>query len=50
MQDSAPLMAQHFAQVSHTLVGLIDQNQGIRICCSMGCGSTGTAVKFIHDI
>jgi ceramide glucosyltransferase len=49
MQDSAPLMAQHFAQVPDALIGLIDQNQGIRICCSMGCGNTGVAVKIIHE-
>src|ERR1700683_4673173 len=49
MQDSAPLMAQDFAQVPHALIGLIDQNQGIRICCSMACGGTRAAVKFIHD-
>src|SRR5580704_4817824 len=49
MQDSAPLVAQHFAQMPNALIRLIHQNQGIRICCSMACGNTRVAVKIIHD-
>ena len=49
MQDSAPLMAQHFAQVPHTPIGFIDQNQGIRIYCRMSRCSTRAALKIIHD-
>jgi len=49
MQDPAPLMAQHFAEVPHAPIGFIDQNQGIRIYCRMRCCSTRAALKIIHD-
>ena len=47
MQDAAALMAQHLAQVPHSVIGFVHQNEGIGIR-DQTCGSGAIVVKFIH--
>jgi hypothetical protein len=48
MQDAAALMARFLAQVTESPVGLVDQDQGIRICHNVSIVETIYVPKLIH--